>query len=92
MQLLHVIIQGKVQGVGFRYHTQKKAMELGLFGWVRNLPSGEVEAYAEGNDLQVAAFLKWLHEGPASSRVDAVKCVAHNTIDAMTKKGFEILR
>src|SRR3982751_2540845 len=45
---VRVLVSGRVQGVGFRDFTLRKAQQLRLAGWVRNLPSGEVEAYAEG--------------------------------------------
>lgn len=65
-------IQGRVQGVGFRYSACGEARRLGLSGWVRNTNDGSVELYAEGPKERLASFLKWLHKGPPGSRVDSV--------------------
>ncbi|HOA22109.1 MAG TPA: acylphosphatase [Anaerolineaceae bacterium] len=70
---LHVIVEGHVQGVGFRYFTVDQARRLGLSGWVRNLPSGAVEAEAEGPREDLLAFLEALAEGPAGSAVRRVR-------------------
>ncbi len=67
-----VIIRGRVQGVGFRFATQRKAHELGVDGWVCNRPDGSVEATFEGPAEQVAAMLAWARQGPPASRVDRV--------------------
>jgi len=66
-------ISGMVQGVGFRYFAQRKALALGLSGYVRNLPDGTVEVYAEGQRDLLENFLGELHQGPEFSRVDEVK-------------------
>lgn len=67
---LHVRVQGRVQGVGFRYFTLAVANQLGLTGWVRNLPEGDVECEAEGAKPQLEEFLDALRKGPSASRVD----------------------
>ena len=48
MTSVHVLVRGRVQGVGFRSGTQRRASQLGLVGWVRNLPDDTVEIHAEG--------------------------------------------
>jgi acylphosphatase len=63
-------IAGMVQGVGFRFSTRHEAARLGLVGYVRNLPSGEVEGEAEGPTERVDRFLAWCRLGPGGSRVD----------------------
>jgi len=68
----HAIVQGKVQGVGFRYYTVKEAEKMNLKGWVKNLRSGEVEVWAEGTQEKLKHFYEWLQRGPGSSRVDYV--------------------
>ncbi len=69
---IFAIVHGVVQGVGFRYHTRKTALSLGLSGTVRNLPSGEVEVFAEGPASAVDELALWLRRGPALSRVSRV--------------------
>ena len=69
---LHLLVAGRVQGVGFRYSTWDEAQSLGLKGWVRNLPSGEVEIVAEGREDQLRLLAAWAHEGPRAARVTTV--------------------
>ena len=64
MMRLHLLVSGFVQGVNFRYYTKKKADELDLVGWVRNLPDGRVEVQALGEKEQLAEFLSWCQKGP----------------------------
>ena len=54
----HIIIKGKVQGVGFRYWLYKEAIQRNIDGWVRNKISGEVEALLIGNDVEVNNIIK----------------------------------
>jgi acylphosphatase len=70
---LHVIVRGRVQGVGFRNATQERAIELRLAGWVRNLGDGSVEVYARGDADAVSSMRGWLATGPALARVDSVQ-------------------
>lgn len=67
---LEVIVSGRVQGVGFRWHTAQKAKALGLVGWVRNLPDGTVRVVAEGSRRSAESLLAWLADGPERARVD----------------------
>lgn len=67
----HIRVSGRVQGVGFRHYTKLKARELGVRGYVRNLPDGGVEVWAEGASSAVAALIEWLAHGPPSARVEA---------------------
>lgn len=69
----HYIVRGKVQGVFFRRTTRKKAQELDLTGWVRNIPDGAVEISAQGGAQQLEAFESFLHEGPPRAEVEAVE-------------------
>ena len=69
---VHLSIQGRVQGVGFRFFAQDVAQELGLTGWVRNLPDGSVEAYAEGPREALEAFIKRLGDGPPMGKVQTI--------------------
>jgi acylphosphatase len=70
---VHVVVSGRVQGVGFRHAARRRARELGLSGWVRNLPDGRVEAVAEGPGEQVEEFLRFLGRGPEGARVTALE-------------------
>lgn len=66
---IHVIIQGRVQGVGFRFFVQKNAKRLSLTGWTRNKLNQSVEVVAEGSPSNLEEFLKELQQGPVSSEV-----------------------
>jgi len=66
---LKVTVSGHVQGVCFRYCTRQKARELGITGWVRNLPGGDVEALICGSETQLHAMQVWLAHGPEHARV-----------------------
>ena len=68
-QAHNVTVHGRVQGVGFRYNAQKKALQLGLTGWVRNRGDGKVEAHFEGSPEKCSDYLEWLHHGPPGGRV-----------------------
>ncbi len=72
MARLRMIVSGRVQGVGFRYAAVGEAQELGLKGWVRNLPSGEVEIVAEGRKYVLRMLAAWAHLGPPASHVSNV--------------------
>lgn len=69
---VHVVVQGKVQGVGFRAFTELQANLQQLHGWVRNLPNGTVEVEAEGPRQEVESFLKILEEGSQFSHVTEI--------------------
>ena len=66
---LHVFISGRVQGVRFRENTLKKANNLGIFGWVKNLPDGRVESVFEGQKEKVEKMLEWSKRGPFFAKV-----------------------
>lgn len=71
----HLLVRGRVQGVGFRRSTRRAAEELGLAGWVQNLPDGRVEVLVEGEAAVLERFLAWIRRGPPAARVDALECV-----------------
>ena len=75
MEKCGVILQifGKVQGVGFRYYTTKKALEFGITGFVRNLPDGSVYIEADGDKESMEAFISWCKIGPSWARVSKIK-------------------
>lgn len=72
MKVLHCVVRGRVQGVGFRYFVMDEAKRIGVNGWVRNLPDGDVELEAKGTDVELQEFLSRVRQGPALSRVDQV--------------------
>ena len=70
---IHMLISGGVQGVFFRANTVSEARRLGLRGWVRNLPGGQVEVMAEGLRDALEKLLEWCSHGPAGATVSGVK-------------------
>jgi len=84
---LHIMVTGRVQGVWFRANTQKTAQALGLAGWVRNTPDGNVEIHVQGEKVSVNKLLSWCYKGPSGSRVDKVdfnETVADTYLDGFT--------
>lgn len=73
MTRVSVIVHGRVQGVAFRHHTCQRALELGVTGWVRNLPDGAVEGIFEGDEAAVATLVEWCRSGPPAARVDRLE-------------------
>jgi len=83
------IVSGRVQGVGFRWFVDREARIIGLVGWVRNNPDGNVEVLASGTEEQLANLRKRLKEGPRASRVDEV--IEEDASDEVVKsKSFQI--
>ncbi|HOX44840.1 MAG TPA: acylphosphatase [Myxococcota bacterium] len=70
---LRLLVEGVVQGVGYRYHARREARALGLTGWVRNLPDGRVELLAEGPREALASLLAWSRRGPPAAEVAGVE-------------------
>lgn len=70
---LHAVVSGIVQGVNFRYYTQREARSLGVNGWVANRWDGSVEVVAEGTRSQLETLLDWLGHGPPSATVTGVQ-------------------
>lgn len=69
MPAIRLIVTGKVQGVFYRAESRKKAMELGLAGWVRNRDDGSVEVHAEGPQETLEQLMTWCRRGPAMANV-----------------------
>ncbi len=76
MKTLQLVIQGTVQGVGYRDSMRREARRLAVAGWVRNRDDGAVEAVVHGPEEAVEALLRWAHRGPALARVDRVEVQA----------------
>ena len=75
------LVGGRVQGVFYRATAARRARELGIRGFARNLPDGRVEVLACGDDQTVSAFVKWLWIGSSASKVTSVE-VSDGTTDA----------
>ena len=68
-QRIRIFVTGKVQGVFFRQALKVTAKKNDVFGWVRNLDDGRVEAVLEGEEEKVSRLVEWAHGGPANARV-----------------------
>ena len=66
---IHLLISGDVQGGFFRANTRRTASEIGVTGWVRNLPSGMVEIVAEGRKPQLDRLIEFCSRGPEGAKV-----------------------
>jgi|Deesub1362B_J571_1020462.scaffolds.fasta_scaffold00131_31 acylphosphatase len=73
MKRLEIYVSGVVQGVGFRYFTKRVAKELGLKGYVMNLPDGRVYINVEGDEGRLEKFLSAIKEGPPMAIVKGVE-------------------
>jgi acylphosphatase len=85
---LYVVVKGRVQGVGFRWWVQHRAADLGLDGWVRNLPNRSVEVLAFGPAAALDAFEERLREGPPGAYVQSV--AASRSEGEPEERGFRI--
>ena len=72
-QRIRIIVTGKVQGVFFRQALKVMAKKNDIFGWVKNLTDGRVEAVLEGDEEKISRLVKWSHGGPANARVEDVE-------------------
>ncbi|MEO8167518.1 MAG: acylphosphatase [bacterium] len=70
---VHIIAEGLVQGVGFRWFVQRRAEALGIYGCVRNLPNGAVEIEAEATRSMLEEFIKEIKVGPRSAHVSNLR-------------------
>ena len=73
LRRVKLLVSGRVQGVYFRMFTQKKAKQLGINGYVRNLEAGRVEIVAEAESELLDKMIAWAHKGPITARVDQVE-------------------
>jgi acylphosphatase len=88
LERAHVRVSGQVQGVFFRDSTRQKAEELGLAGWVKNMPGGEVEAVFEGPSDKVREMVRWCEEGPRHASVEYVDVDYESAAGDL--EGFEV--
>ena len=70
---IHLVVEGRVQGVWYRDSTRRKAHELGLTGWVKNMRDGNVEIVIEGAEESIAELKKWCYDGPPNAVVTGIK-------------------
>ena len=85
---VYVRVSGRVQGVGFRFFTFRAAQRVGLAGFVRNMPNGDVEMEAQGVDEDIEVFLVQVKNGPSASRVTSIE--VHERPLAPGQTTFEI--
>ena len=88
MKCAHIIISGRVQGVFFRDNTRRKAIELGLKGYAKNLPDGNVEVVAEGDESKLNELADFIGKGPGIAKVTDIK-IKHKGMENF--KSFEII-
>ena len=81
-------IYGRVQGVAFRFFTQRKAQTLNLTGYVRNEMDGSVSVYCEGPADRLALFASWLKKGPTGASVTRTEM---RKVKSKGCRGFKIL-
>lgn len=72
---IHCYVKGNVQGVFYRAGAKAEAERLGLTGWTRNLPDGQVEVVACGDEKAIGRYQKWLWHGPKLARVDDIEVI-----------------
>ena len=87
MKHININVFGKVQGVWFRQSTLKKANELGLAGYAKNMPDGTVRIEAEGSEEALKELLNWCQEGPEHANVTDIE---HEEGEAKNYKEFSI--
>ncbi len=90
MRQLHVIIRGRVQGVGFRWFVREEARRRDLAGWVQNRSDGGVEVAAAGPDAALEAFEAQLRIGPNGAGVTELEAISESNL--ALAKPFAILR
>ena len=73
MKCIHLIVSGMVQGVNFRRNAQNKAIELGLKGYAKNLPDGNVEVVAEGDEEKLKELIEFIRKGPGVAKIEDIK-------------------
>jgi len=84
----HLFVSGRVQGVFFRHNAYKKAVSLGLRGFVKNLDDGRVEVVAEGKKEDIIKLIEFCRKGPLFAKVGDVEIIYENATDGF--KGFGV--
>lgn len=88
MKTIHIIVNGRVQGVYFRAFTQKKAIKLGVRGFVRNKADGAVEIVAQADQPALDIFIKYCQKGSLMAKVNDIKITDYTVTNNFSK--FEI--
>ncbi len=88
-QRIRIFVTGKVQGVFFRQALKVMAKKNDIFGWVKNLKNGRVEAVLEGDEEKVSRLVEWAHGGPANARVEDVEICNEKSTGEFSK--FDVL-
>lgn len=91
MESIHLEVRGRVQGVGFRWYVVETARELGLAGWVRNRPDGNVELVAAGSREALERLRAAVQAGPPGARVEEVRVLPVGASDDL-ESPFTIAR
>jgi len=87
MKSLQMTISGRVQGVFFRANVRKKALELGLKGYARNLPNGNVEIAVQGDGEKISELIHFIKSNPGAAKIEEIKTAER---EPENFKGFEI--
>lgn len=85
---VHIWVKGRVQAVGFRAHVEYYSLQIGVFGWVRNMDHDSVETVAEGTREQIDKFIEMVKTGPRASRVDETRIEYESTTGHLS--GFSV--
>ena len=88
MKCVHIIVSGRVQGVFFRDNTRRKATELGLCGYAKNLPDGTVEVVAEGDETKIKELIEFIKKGPGIAKITNIEIKRK---EPENFKSFEVL-
>lgn len=84
-------IKGRVQGVWFRNSTRREAQKLGITGYAKNLPNGDVEVLANGDKAALDRLCQWLHDGPPMAKVSSVHEEAKTSAKSLSHSGFTVV-
>jgi acylphosphatase len=87
---VRVVVRGLVQGVWFRESCRRRAIELGVDGWVRNRADGTVEAVMSGDEAAVAQLVAWCRAGPPRAEVTGVDVVEEEAPEGELPVGFRV--
>lgn len=85
---VHIWVKGRVQAVGFRAHVEYHSLQIGVFGWVRNIGRNKLETVAEGTREQIDQFIEMVKTGPRASRVDETRIEYEPTTGRL--EGFSV--